>query len=122
MSNFKIKKKKKEKLEYRDSTTLDKKHKEQSSIFIEQKKSLPEKQELIDKLKKDLEVINTNKVVFTEIELEQKATNDDDHQLKFENIQSDIVKSKDDNYSESQTEIDNLRKEINKIKNELRDL
>ncbi len=73
MSNFKIKKKKKEKLEYRDSTTLDKKHKEQSSIFIEQKKSLPEKQELIDKLKKDLEVINTNKVVFTEIELEQKA-------------------------------------------------
>ena len=28
MSNFKIKRKKKEKLEFRDSTTLDKKHKE----------------------------------------------------------------------------------------------
>ena len=33
MSNFKIKKKKQEKLEYRDSTTLDKKHKEQSNLF-----------------------------------------------------------------------------------------
>ena len=38
MSNFKIKKKKKEKLEYRDSTTLDKKHKEQSILFKEQRK------------------------------------------------------------------------------------
>ena len=49
MSNFKIKKKKKEKLEYRDSTTLDKKHKEQSSLFKEQKTSLPNKINQINK-------------------------------------------------------------------------
>ena len=73
MSNFKIKKKKQEKLEYRDSTTLDKKHKEQSNLFIEQKKSLPEKMEEIKELNQELEIINKDKVIFSEKELQEKA-------------------------------------------------
>lgn len=74
MSNFKIKKKKKEKLEYRDSTTLDKKHKEQSSLFKEQKNSLPDKINQIKKLEQDLELIDRNKNIYTEKDLEIKAT------------------------------------------------
>ena len=73
MSNFKIKKKKKEKLEYRDSTTLDKKHKEQSSLFKEQKDSLPDKIKQIKKLEQDLDLINRDKSVYTEKDLEIKA-------------------------------------------------
>ena len=73
MSNFKIKKKKKEKLEYRDSTTLDKKHKEQSSLFKEQKNSLPDKVNQINKLEQDLELIDRNKNIYTEKDLEIKA-------------------------------------------------
>ena len=73
MSNFKIKKKKKEKLEYRDSTTLDKKHKEQSILFKEQKESLPSKINMIKKLEQDLEIINRDKNTFSEKELEIKA-------------------------------------------------
>lgn len=73
MSNFKIKKKKKEKLEYRDSTTLDKKHKEQSSLFKEQKDSLPDKIKQIKKLEQDLELISGDKSIYTEKDLEIKA-------------------------------------------------
>lgn len=73
MSNFKIKKKKKEKLEYRDSTTLDKKHKEQSSLFKKQKESLPDKLNQIKKLEQDLELIDREKSIFTEKDLEIKA-------------------------------------------------
>ena len=73
MSNFKIKKKKKEKLEYRDSTTLDKKHKEQSNLFKEQKNSLPDKIKQIKKLEQDLELINIGKGMYNEKDLESKA-------------------------------------------------
>ena len=73
MSNFKIKKKKKEKLEYRDSTTLDKKHKEQSSLFKEQKTSLPDKINEINKLESELELVCRNNSMYTEKDLEIKA-------------------------------------------------
>jgi hypothetical protein len=73
MSNFKIKKKKKEKLEYRDSTTLDKKHKEHSSQFKEQKSSLPDKINQINKLKQDLNLNDIHNNIYTEKDLEIKA-------------------------------------------------
>jgi len=73
MSNFKIKKKKKEKLEYRDSTTLDKKHKEQSSLFKEQKTSLPNKINQINKLESELELVCKDNSMYTEKDLEIKA-------------------------------------------------
>ena len=73
MSNFKIKKKKKEKLEYRDSTTLDKKHKEHSNQFKKQKDSLPDKLNQIKKLEQDLELIDREKSIYTERDLELKA-------------------------------------------------
>ena len=73
MSNFKIKKKKNEKLEVRDSTTLDKKHKEISQSFRDQRDNLPSKKEAIEKLKIELELISRNKVKFTDEELQLKA-------------------------------------------------
>ncbi len=73
MSNFKIKKKKKEKLEFRDSTTLDKKHKEHSKSFRTQKDSLPEKMMKVEKLEQELEIITRNKTIYTDKELEVKA-------------------------------------------------
>jgi len=73
MSNFKIKKPKKEKLEYRDSTTLDKKHKEQSVIFKKEKETLPDKIEDVQNLEQELEIITRNKITYTEKELELKA-------------------------------------------------
>ena len=57
MSNFKIKKKKNEKLELRDSTTLDKKHKEISQSFKDERENLPSKQKTIEKLKVELELL-----------------------------------------------------------------
>lgn len=73
MSNFKIKKKKKEKLEYRDSTTLDKKHKEISNNFKKDKEILPEKIEKIEKLKLELNLMSMDKMKYTDEELNVKA-------------------------------------------------
>lgn len=73
MSNFKIKKKKKEKLEYRDSTTLDKKHKEISNNFKKDKEILPEKIEIIEKLKIELHELSIDKMKYTDEELNVKA-------------------------------------------------
>ena len=73
MSNFKIKKKKNEKLEVRDSTTLDKKHKEISQSLRDQRESLPSKKKSIEKLKIELDLISRNKVKFTDEDLQLKA-------------------------------------------------
>lgn len=73
MSNFKIKKKKKEKLEYRDSTTLDKKHKEISNNFKKDKEILPEKIKMIEKLKIELNDLSIDKMKYTDEELNVKA-------------------------------------------------
>lgn len=73
MSNFKIKKKKQPKLEFRDSTTLDKRHKEKSQEFKEEKDLLPSKIIEIKRLEEDLELINSEKLTFSDVELEKKA-------------------------------------------------
>ena len=73
MSNFKIKKNKKEKLEYRDSTTLDKKHKEQSNKFKKEKESLPTKLRNLEKFEQELEIISRDKTIYTTEDLEIKA-------------------------------------------------
>tara|TARA_B100001093_G_C26838865_1_gene1019613 strand:- start:1131 stop:2267 length:1137 start_codon:yes stop_codon:yes gene_type:complete len=73
MSNFKIKKKKKNKLEFRDSTTLDKRHKEKSQEFKEEKELLPDKIVEIKDLEEKLEKINTEKSTFSDSDLELKA-------------------------------------------------
>ena len=73
MSNFKIKKKKKEKLEFRDSTTLDKKHKENCIKFKDEKNKLPQKINKIKKLEQELDIINRNKLIFSDNELQIKA-------------------------------------------------
>ena len=74
MSNFKIKRKKKEKLEFRDSTTLDKKHKEHSQSFKNQRESLPDKLLKVKKLEQELEIITRNKTMYSDKELEIKAS------------------------------------------------
>ncbi len=73
MSNFKIKKKKQPKLEFRDSTTLDKRHKEKSQEFKDEKDLLPSKIIEIKRLEEDLELINSEKLTFSDVELEKKA-------------------------------------------------
>ena len=73
MSNFKIKKKKKEKLELRDSTTLDKKHKENSLSFKNEKDLLPEKILKVEKLEQELEIISREKNIYDDKELELRA-------------------------------------------------
>lgn len=73
MSNFKIKKKKQPKLEFRDSTTLDKRHKEKSQEFKNEKDLLPSKIIEIEKLENELEFINSDKLTFSDVELEKKA-------------------------------------------------
>lgn len=73
MSNFKIKKKKKSKLEFRDSTTLDKRHKEKSLQFKEDKILLPTKIEKLEELEYKLELLNSKKEVFSDEDLEERA-------------------------------------------------
>ena len=91
MSNFKIKKKKQEKLEYRDSTTLDKKHKEHSLNFKNEKDLLPEKVIMVEKLQNELELLIKDKTIYTDDELERKAT----ILNQIENLSSDISLVKD---------------------------
>lgn len=103
MSNFKIKKNKKEKLEYRDSTTLDKKHKEHSIIFKEEKDNLPNKIETLEKLEEELNIINSTKSSYNKEDdelnkfLEQKA-------MLLNNI--DTLKSEIESIKENQYELD----------------
>ncbi len=91
MSNFKIKRKKKEKLEFRDSTTLDKKHKEHSLNFKNEKDLLPEKVIMVEKLQNELELLTKDKTMYTDDELERKAT----ILNQIENLSSDISLVKD---------------------------
>ena len=91
MSNFKIKRKKKEKLEFRDSTTLDKKHKEHSLNFKNEKDLLPEKVIMVEKLQNELELLTKDKTIYTDDELERKAT----ILNQIENLSSDISLVKD---------------------------
>lgn len=73
MSNFKIKKKKKSKLEFRDSTTLDKRHKEKSLEFKEDKDNLPLKYIRIDEIEQELDFLSKADTNFTDEELEFRA-------------------------------------------------
>ena len=73
MSNFKIKKKKKSKLEFRDSTTLDKRHKEKSLQFKEEKILLPTKIDKVEELEYKLELLNSKKEFFSDEDLEERA-------------------------------------------------
>ena len=73
MSNFKIKKKKKSKLEFRDSTTLDKRHKEKSLQFKEEKILLPTKIDKVEELEYKLELLNSKKDFFSDEDLEERA-------------------------------------------------
>lgn len=73
MSNFKIKKKKKSKLEFRDSTTLDKRHKEKSLQFKEEKILLPTKIDKLEELEYKLDLLNSKKEVFSDEDLEERA-------------------------------------------------
>ena len=75
MSNFKVKNKKKEKTDFRDSTTLDKKHKEYSEMFHNQKINIDDKSEKIKLLNEQLYEINKLKEnnQLTEKDIETKA-------------------------------------------------
>ena len=75
MSNFKVKNKKKEKTDFRDSTTLDKKHKEYSEMFHNQKINIDDKSEKIKLLNEQLCEINKLKEnnQLTEKDIETKA-------------------------------------------------
>ena len=72
MSNFKIKKKKKNKLEFRDSTTLDKRHKEKSIQFREDKDSLPMISLRINEIEEEIQKLEKDN--YTDKELEKKAS------------------------------------------------
>jgi hypothetical protein len=76
MSNFKIKKKKKEKFDFINSTTLDKKHQEYSQMFFDQKNEIDDKYTKILALEstlQDIEVMKTNNTL-TDDTIELKAT------------------------------------------------
>ena len=72
MSNFKIKNNKKEKLESTNTTTLDKRHKEQTEMFKFEKDNLPQKEEKLIKLKKDLESFDDKTVIYNNVNLKKK--------------------------------------------------
>ena len=76
MSNFKVKNKKKEKSDFRDSTTLDKKHKEYSEMFHNQKVDIDKKEDKIKELESKLEEINNlkNNNLLTEKDIDNKAS------------------------------------------------
>lgn len=72
MSNFKIKNNKKEKLESTNTTTLDKRHKEQTEMFKIEKDNLPQKEEKLIKLKKDLKSFDDKTVIYNNVNLKKK--------------------------------------------------
>jgi len=76
MSNFKIKKKKKEKLDFINSTTLDKKHQEYSQMFFDQKNEIDDKYNKILELESTLQEIEVmkNNNTLTDDTIELKAT------------------------------------------------
>tara|TARA_E500000178_G_scaffold250079_1_gene246701 strand:+ start:1303 stop:2442 length:1140 start_codon:yes stop_codon:yes gene_type:complete len=88
MSNFKVKNKKKEKTDFRDSTTLDKKHKEYSKMFHNQKINIDDKSEKIKLLNEQLFEINklkeTNQLTEKDIEIKANILNE------IESLETDI--------------------------------
>jgi len=91
MSNFKIKKEKNKKIEVRDSTTLDKKHKEISQSFRNNKYKIPSKKEEIEKLKIELDLLNLKKGQNIDIFYERKASILD----KIEELEEEIYNIND---------------------------
>ena len=91
MSNFKVKNKKKEKTDFRDSTTLDKKHKEYSEMFHTQKNNIDDKKIKIEELETKLFDINNLK---------------DNNQLTDKDIE---------NKANFLNEIDSLKSDVNSI-------
>ena len=75
MSNFKVKNKKKEKTDFRDSTTLDSKHKEYSKLFNDQRVGLDDKLNRINEIENKIEKITEDKNIsfLTDNDLEMKA-------------------------------------------------
>tara|TARA_B100001248_G_scaffold232097_1_gene192842 strand:- start:974 stop:2113 length:1140 start_codon:yes stop_codon:yes gene_type:complete len=88
MSNFKVKNKKKEKTDFRDSTTLDKKHKEYSEMFHNQKINIDDKSEKIKLLNEQLCEINklkeNNQLTEKDIEIKANILNE------IESLETDI--------------------------------
>ena len=89
MSNFKVKNKKKEKTDFRDSTTLDKKHKEYSQKFFEKSNELEMKEKKLKECKLELQRIEDdkkNKNVISDSDIEKKA----DLLNEIDNINTEI--------------------------------
>jgi predicted RNA-binding Zn-ribbon protein involved in translation (DUF1610 family) len=96
MSNFKIRKNKIGKSDVKDTSTLDKKHKELSKKLQNDLNSLPEKEKKIKELKEEIETINKNTSIFSANDLEKKA-NILDNIRDLEN-EIEIIKNKTLNY------------------------
>lgn len=75
MSNFRIKKdnKNKKKNNIKDSTTLDKKHKQQIKIFKNKKKSLLKLETELSKISKELNIMDKKKTNLETIDIEKRA-------------------------------------------------
>ena len=75
MSNFRIKKdtKKNKKTNIKDSSTLDKKHKQQVKMFKNKKKSLSKLEKEVIKINKELIQLNDSKNNLEVIDLEKRA-------------------------------------------------
>ena len=96
MSNFRIKKdtKKNKKSNIKDSSTLDKKHKQQVKFFKNKKKSLAKIEKEVIKIDKELDLMNIKKDNLEEVDLKKRA----DLLNRKDNLEEEIEYIKNNQY------------------------